>query len=411
MSILITNIKELLQVYNTNVTILKGKEMKNLPVLKDAYLYLENDTIVEFGPMSDCNGIDAETIIDATGKVVLPAWCDSHTHLVYPEDRSGEFIDRINGLTYEQIANKGGGILNSAKKLQDKSEDELYEQALERLNKVLKLGTGVIEIKSGYGLTVESELKMLRVIQRLKKETQAFVKITFLGAHAIPEKFKKNKKGYIDMIIKEMLPKIYEENLAHYIDVFCEEGYFTLEDTEQILKAAQTYNLPAKIHVNQFNAFGGVALAVKYNALSVDHLEELTNDDIEALKKSNTIPVALPQCSFFLGIPYTDARAIIDAGLPLAIASDYNPGSAPSGNMNFVLSLACIKLKMTPEEAINAATINGAYALGLSSMYGSITRGKKANIIITKPISGYELLPYSFGENLIDTVIVNGIIH
>ncbi|TPV32409.1 imidazolonepropionase [Paucihalobacter ruber] len=411
MSILITNIKELLQVYNSNVTILKGKEMNNLPVLKDAYLYLENDTIVEYGPMSDCDGIEAETTIDASGRVVLPAWCDSHTHLVYPEDRAGEFIDRINGLTYEEIAKKGGGILNSAKKLQEKSEEQLYNQALERLNKLLKLGTGVIEIKSGYGLTVESELKMLRVIQRLKKETQAFVKVTFLGAHAIPEKFKKNKKGYIDMIIKEMLPKIYEENLAHYIDVFCEEGYFTLEDTELILKAAQKYNLPAKIHVNQFNAFGGVELAVKYKALSVDHLEELTSDDIDALKKSNTMPVALPQCSFFLGIPYTNARAILDAGLPLAIASDYNPGSAPSGNMNFVLSLACIKLKMTPEEAINAATINGAYALGLSSMYGSITRGKKANIIITKPISGYQLLPYSFGENLIDTVIVNGIIH
>jgi imidazolonepropionase len=411
MSILITNIKELLQVYSTNVTHLKGKDMKTLPVLKNAYLYLENDTIVEFGPMSDCDGIEAETTIDATGKVVLPAWCDSHTHLVYPEDRAGEFIDRINGLTYEEIANKGGGILNSAKKLQEKSEEELYNQALERLNKLLKLGTGVIEMKSGYGLTVESELKMLRVIQRLKKETQAFVKVTFLGAHAIPEKFKKNKKGYIDMIINEMLPKIYEENLAHYIDIFCEEGYFTLQDTEIILKAAQKYNLPAKIHVNQFNAFGGVELAVKYNALSVDHLEELTSADIDALKKSNTIPVALPQCSFFLGIPYTNARAILDAGLPLAIASDYNPGSAPSGNMNFVLSLACIKLKMTPEEAINAATINGAYALGLSNMYGSITRGKKANIIITKPISSYQLLPYSFGENLIDTVIVNGIIH
>lgn len=411
MSILITNIKELLQVYNTNVIHLKGKDMKTLPILKNAYLYLENDTIVEFGPMSDCDGIEAETTIDATGKVVLPAWCDSHTHLVYPEDRAGEFIDRINGLTYEEIANKGGGILNSAKKLQEKSEEELYNQALERLNKLLKLGTGVIEMKSGYGLTVESELKMLRVIQRLKKETQAFVKVTFLGAHAIPEKFKKNKKEYIDLIINEMLPKIYEENLAHYIDVFCEEGYYTLQDTELILKAAQKYNLPAKIHVNQFNAFGGVELAVKYNALSVDHLEELTSADIDALKKSNTIPVALPQCSFFLGIPYTNARAILDAGLPLAIASDYNPGSSPSGNMNFVLSLACIKLKMTPEEAINAATINGAYALGLSNMYGSITRGKKANIIITKPISSYQLLPYSFGENLIDTVIVNGIIH
>lgn len=411
MSILITNIKELLQVHDTNVTIVKGSNMKTLPVLKNAYLLVENDTIVEFGPMELCDGIEAEKVIDAKGKIVLPGWCDSHTHLVYAEDRIHDFVDRINGLSYEEIAMKGGGILNSAKKLQLKSEDQLYEESLQRLNKLLKLGTGVIEIKSGYGLTIESELKMLRVIQRLKKETQAFVKISFLGAHAIPEKFKNKTSDYVDVIINEMLPQVYEGQLAHYIDVFCEKGYFSLEDTDRILTAAADYNLQPKIHVNQFNAFGGVALAVKHKALSVDHLEQLTEADIKVLQDSNTMPVALPQCSFFLGIPYTNARAIIDAGLPLAIASDYNPGSSPSGNMNLVLSLACIKMNMTPEEAINAATINGAYALGLSSMYGSITRGKKANIIITKPISGYQQLPYAFGENLIDTTIINGIVH
>lgn len=411
MSILITNIKELLQVHNTNVTIVKGNDMKKLPVLKNAYLFIENDTIVEFGPMEDCKSLEAETVIDATGRVVLPGWCDSHTHLVYAEDRVVDFVDKINGLSYTDIAKKGGGILNSAKKLRQKTEDELYEDALARLNKLLKLGTGVIEIKSGYGLTVESELKMLRVIQRLKKETQAFVKISFLGAHAIPEEFKNNSAAYVDVIINDMLPLIYEEHLAHYIDVFCEDGYFSLEDTDRILTAAAQYNLQPKIHVNQFNALGGVALAVKHNALSVDHLEQLTDADLNALIGSNTMPVALPQCSFFLGIPYTNARAIIDAGLPIAIASDYNPGSSPSGNMNLVVSMACIKMNMTPEEAINAATINGAYALGLSSMYGSITRGKKANIIITKPIAGYQHLPYAFGENNIDQVIVNGILH
>lgn len=411
MSILITNIKELLQVHDTNVTVVKGSDMKKLPVLKNAYLLVENDTIVEFGPMEACDGLEAEKVIDAEGKLVLPGWCDSHTHLVYAEDRVHDFVDRINGLSYEEIAKKGGGILNSAKRLQFKTEDELYEEALLRLNKLLKLGTGVIEIKSGYGLTLESELKMLRVIQRLKKETQAFVKISFLGAHAIPETFKNKTSDYVDLIINEMLPQVYDEQLAHYIDVFCEQGYFSLEDTDRILTAAAEYNLQPKIHVNQFNAFGGVALAVKHNALSVDHLEQLTDTDIKALKGSKTMPVALPQCSFFLGIPYTNARAIIDSGLPLAIASDYNPGSSPSGNMNLVLSLACIKMKMTPEEAINAATINGAYALGLSNMYGSITRGKKANLIITKPISSYQYLPYAFGENLIDSTIVNGIIH
>ncbi|WP_053977972.1 imidazolonepropionase [Mangrovimonas xylaniphaga] len=408
MSILIKNIKELVQVRETNVTIVKGKDMKVLPTLKNAYLLIEHDTIVEFGPMEDCEDIYAEEVIDATGKTVLPSWCDSHTHIVYAGNRSKEFVDRINGLSYEEIASRGGGILNSAEKLQNTSEEELYKQSLERLNKVIKLGTGAVEIKSGYGLTVPAELKMLRVIRRLKKESLAFIKPTLLAAHAVPTEYKNDKQGFVDLVVDEMIPKAAEDRLADYIDVFCEQGYFSLEDTERILKAGIEHDLIPKIHVNQFNAFGGVELGVKYNALSVDHLEEMAPEDIEALKDSNTMPVALPSCSYFLSIPYTPARQIIDAGLPLALASDYNPGSTPSGNMNFVVSTACIKMKMTPEEAINAATINGAYAMGISNMYGSICRGKKANVIITKPISGYEYLPYAFGDNLIDQVIING---
>lgn len=382
--------------------------MKTLPVLENAYLIIEHDTIVEYGSMDDFEPIEADQVIDATGKVVLPAWCDSHTHIVYAGDRSPEFVDRINGLSYEDIANRGGGILNSAEKLQNTSEDDLYQQSLERLNSVIKLGTGTVEIKSGYGLTVDAELKMLRVIKRLKKSSKAKIKATLLAAHAIPKEFKDNTEGFIDVVVNEMIPKVADQNLAEYIDVFCEKGYFSLEDTRRVIEAGKTHGLTPKIHVNQFNAFGGVGLSVEYGALSVDHLELMNPEDIEALKNSKTMPVALPSCSYFLSIPYSPARQIIDAGLPLAIASDYNPGSTPSGNMNFVVSTACIKMKMTPEEAINAATINGAYAMGVSNMYGSICRGKKANIIITKPISGYHYLPYSFGENLIDKVIING---
>jgi imidazolonepropionase len=408
MSILITNIKELLQVRETNTTIVKGSAMKVLPTLKNAYLLIEHDTIVQYGPMSECTDLEADEIIDATGKIVLPAWCDSHTHIVYAGDRSQEFVDRINGLTYEEIAARGGGILNSAEVLQNTSENDLYEQSLSRLNEVMRMGTGAIEIKSGYGLTVEAELKMLRVIKRLKANSPARIKATLLAAHAIPKEYKDDKDGFIKLVIDEMIPKVAKEQLAEYIDVFCEKGYFSLEDTERILTVAKTYGLIPKIHVNQFNAFGGVALGVYHNALSVDHMEILNPEDIEVLKNSNTMPVALPSCSYFLSIPYTPARELIDAGLPVALATDYNPGSTPSGNMNFVVSTACIKMKLTPEEAINAATINGAYAMGISSMYGSITRGKKANIIITKPINSYYNLPYAFGDNLIDEVIVNG---
>ncbi|MCB0382509.1 MAG: imidazolonepropionase [Psychroserpens sp.] len=408
MSILIINIKELVQVRDTNVTIVRGDDMKHLPTLKNAYLYIEHDTIVEYGSMEDLAGIEAEETIDATGKTVLPSWCDSHTHIVYAGDRTQEFVDRINGLSYEDIANRGGGILNSAEKLQNTTEDELYTQASKRLNDVIKLGTGAIEIKSGYGLTVEAELKMLRVIRRLKKEFPIKVKSTLLAAHAIPKAYKDNKSEFIDVVVNELIPAVSKERLAEYIDVFCEKGYFDLEDTQRVLEAGTKHGLTPKIHVNQFNAFGGVALGVKYNALSVDHLEELNPEDIDVLKQSQTMPVALPGCSYFLSIPYTPTRQLLDAGLPLALATDYNPGSTPSGNMNFVISAACIKMKMTPEEAINAATINGAYAMNISNMYGSICRGKKANIIITKAIPSYQYLAYAFGDNHIDTVIING---
>jgi len=408
MSILITNIKELVQVRDSNVTIVKGEDMKSLPTLKNAYLFIDHDTIVEFGKMEDLSGIHADEIIDATGKTVLPTWCDSHTHIVYAGDRTQEFVDRINGLSYEDIANRGGGILNSAEKLQSTSEDDLYHQAAHRLKEVIKLGTGAIEIKSGYGLTVEAELKMLRVIKRLKQDFPIKVKPTLLAAHAIPKAYKNNKKGFIDIVVNEMIPAVAKAHLAEYIDVFCEKGYFDLEDTKRVLEAGLKHNMTPKIHVNQFNAFGGIEVGVNHNALSVDHLEELNPEDIEVLKASNTIPVALPACSYFLSIPYTPARPLIDAGLPLALATDYNPGSTPSGNMNFVVSAACIKMKMTPEEAINAATINGAYAMNISNMYGSICRGKKANIIITKDIPSYHYLAYAFGDNHIDSVIING---
>ncbi|WP_411768800.1 imidazolonepropionase [Winogradskyella sp. A3E31] len=409
MSILIKNINQLLQVHEDNVTIVKGAKMKTLPLIENAYVYIVDDTIVEYGSMDNIGDIKAEETIDATGKIVLPSWCDSHTHIVYAGNRASEFVDRINGLSYAEIANRGGGILNSAKTLQNTSEDDLYKQSLKRLNEVIAMGTGAVEIKTGYGLTVEAELKMLKVIKRLKQDSLAKVKPTLLAAHAIPEKYRSDKASYLKIIINELLPKASSLRIAEYIDVFCEEGYFSIEDTEAILKAAKKYHLQPKIHVNQFNILGGVALGVKYNALSVDHLEELNDDDIKALKESITMPVALPGCSYFLGIPYTPARKIIDAGLPLAIATDFNPGSAPSGNMNFVVSSACIKLKMTPEEAINAATINGAYAMGISNMYGSITRGKKANLIITKPMDNYASIAYEFGQDPIDRIIINGI--
>ncbi len=408
MKILIINIKELIQVREKGISKVSGAEMSVLPTIKNAFLLIENDTIAGFGTMDNCPETAVDTTIDAAGKMVLPTWCDSHTHIVYAGNREQEFVDRINGLSYEEIANRGGGILNSAKKLNETSEEELYNQSKVRLEEVMKLGTGAVEIKSGYGLSVEGELKMLRVIQKLKNNYPIAIKATFLGAHAFPLEYKENHKGYIDLIINEMIPQIAKEQLADFIDVFCEMGYFSVEKTEQIMAAGIQFGLIPKIHVNQFNAIGGIKVAVKYKALSVDHLEVMNSEDIEALKNTETMPVALPSCSYFLSIPYTPAREMISAGLPLALATDFNPGSTPSGNMNFVVATACIKMKMTPEEAINAATINGAFAMGISETHGSITIGKKANIIITKPISSFYQLPYAFGSNLIDTVIIGG---
>jgi imidazolonepropionase len=406
--ILFKNIKELVQVREEGIRFLAGKEMNVLPTIKDAFLLIEDDRIAAFGEMKDCPVLNDVDDVDCTGKMILPTWCDSHTHIVYAGNREGEFVDRINGLSYQEIASKGGGILNSAKKLQETSEDDLYEQSRKRLEEVIRLGTGAVEIKSGYGLTLDAELKMLRVIKKLKQNYPLPIKATFLGAHAVPKVYSNRKSDYLKMLIDNIMPRIKEENLADYVDVFCEKGYFTVEDTVLIMDAGEKYGLQAKIHVNQFNSIGGVEVGVKHNALSVDHLEVMTEEDIDVLKNTNTMPVALPSCSYFLSIPYTPARKIIEAGLPLALATDYNPGSTPSGNMNFVVSTACIKMKMTPEEAINAATINGAYAMGLENEVGSITIGKLANLIVTKEINSYSFLPYAFGSNLVGHVYLKG---
>ena len=408
MTTLIINIKELLQVRETGIAKVSGAEMAILPTIKNAFLLLKDNLIADFGVMDNVPQIGADKVIDATGKIVLPSWCDSHTHIVYAGNREQEFVDRINGLTYEEIANRGGGILNSAKNLNETSEEEIYKQSKVRLEEVMQLGTGAVEIKSGYGLTVEGELKMLRVIQKLSQNYPITIKATFLGAHAFPKAYKENRKAYMDSMLNEMLPEIAKNKLADFIDVFCETGYFTVAETEEIMEAGIKFGLKPKIHVNQFNSIGGIQVGVKYDALSVDHLEVMTSEDILALKNTATMPVALPSCSYFLTIPYTPAREMIAAGLPLALATDYNPGSTPSGNMNFVVATACIKMKMTPEEAINAATINGAYAMGISETHGSITIGKKANLIITKPVPSYYQLPYAFGSNLIETVLIEG---
>ena len=408
MQTLIINIKELVQVREVGISKVSGAEMATLPTIKNAYLLIEDELILAYGFMENCPKEAVEQTIDATGKIVLPSWCDSHTHIVYAGNRAQEFVDRIKGLTYEEIAKRGGGILNSAIKLNDTSEEEIYNQSKNRLEDVIRQGTGAIEIKSGYGLTIEGELKMLRVIKRLAASYPIAIKSTFLGAHAFPMEYKENHSGYIDLIINEMLPIIAAENLADYIDAFLETGYFSVEETERIMIAGEQYGLRAKIHVNQFTAINGIAACVKHNALSVDHLEIVTEEDIQVLKNSETMPVALPSCSFFISIPYTPTRQLLDAGLPFALASDFNPGTSPSGNMNLVVSTACIKMKVTPEEAINAATINGAYAMGLSDTHGSITRGKIANLIITKPLNSYYEIPYAFGSNLIEQVILRG---
>ncbi len=408
MQTLLINIKELLQVRESTLEKVCGSEMASLPTIKNAFLLINNDVIEDFGPMNDCPKLEYDITIDATGKTILPSWCDSHTHIVYVGNREQEFVDRINGLSYEEIAKKGGGILNSAKQLNEATEDELYQQSKKRVEEIIKQGTGAVEIKSGYGLTTAGELRMLRVIKKLADNYPIQIKATFLGAHAFPKDFKDNHSGYIDLLINEMLPQISNENLADFIDVFCETGYFSTEETARILEAGKKFGLRAKIHVNQFTAINGIEVGVKFDALSVDHLEIVTDHDIEILKNSATIAVALPSCSYFLSIPYTPARELITAGLPIALASDYNPGSSPSGNMNFVVATACIKMKLTPEEAINAATLNGAYAMGISHSHGSITKGKKANLIITKPLNSYYEIAYYFGSNLIDQVMLNG---
>jgi imidazolonepropionase len=408
MKTLIINIKELLQVRENNIDKVSGVQMAILPKIDNAFVLIENNVISSFGSMHDCPNSEVQQTIDATGKVVLPAWCDSHTHIVYAGNRIQEFVDKINGLSYEEIANRGGGILNSAQKLHQTAEEEIYEQSKKRLEEVIQQGTGAVEIKSGYGLSVEGELKMLRIIKKLATNYPIKIKATFLGAHAFPLEYRENHSGYINLIINEMLPKIAEENLADYIDVFLETGYFSVAETEAIMDAGKKYGLIPKIHVNQFTAINGIEACVQNGALSVDHLEIVTDYDIEVLKNSATMPVALPSCSYFISIPYTPARKMISAGLPLALASDFNPGTTPSGNMNFVVATACIKMKMTPEEAINAATINGAYAMGISETHGSITIGKRANLIITKPLESYYQIAYNFASNLIDTVIIEG---
>ena len=411
MKTVIKNISQLVQCDDKNLKFRAGNDMNCLNTIDNAYIEIENGKISNFGDMDEWSGIsdwNSTTIIDANEGLVLPTFCDSHTHLVFAESRESEFNDRINGLSYQEIAQNGGGILNSAKKIHQLDEEILYERSLKRLNKLIKLGTGAIEIKSGYGLSVESELKILRVIKKLKETTPICIKSTFLGAHAVPEKYKKNKKEYIELIIDKMLPEIASNDLADYIDIFCEEGYFTNEDTIRILQAGKKYNLQGKTHVNQFNSLGGVKSSIDNGSLSVDHLEIMKEDDFLAFKGSNTIATILPSCSFFLGIPYSPAKEFISRNIPINLASDYNPGSSPSGNMNLVASLGSIKLKMNAQQVINSTTLNGAYAMGLEKELGTISIGKIANLIITKPIPNYQYLHYSYGENLIEKVIISG---
>ncbi len=392
-------------VWDENPVLLRGMQMSRLPVLENAWLSMENGEITGYGNMDSYPGdTPFDEVIDATGRLVLPAFTDAHTHSVFPESRYGEFIDKIKGLSYEEIAAKGGGILNSARKLALKTEEELYEQALYFVRRMMEHGTGAVEIKSGYGLNTENELKMLRVIKRLKENLPIPVKATFLGAHAIPEGIK--KEDYVKMIVEEMLPEVARENLADYVDVFCETGYFDANDTEKILEAARKFGLKAKIHVNQFTSVGGIEVAVKYNALSVDHLEVMTEEDLQFLKQSDTIAVSLPGCSFFLNIPYTPLRQLMKNNIPFALATDFNPGSSPSYSMPMMISLACIKQKITPEQAINASTINAAAALELSGEMGSITRGKKARIILTHPLKHYGEIPYYFGTKTVERIFV-----
>jgi imidazolonepropionase len=409
MPILIRNISCLVQNEEVQRIRVAGKDMAKLNVIRDAYLIINDGVISDFGKMKDIeSSLQSSEIIDAAGKYVFPSFCDSHTHLVYAGSRETEYSDKIRGLSYEEIAKRGGGILNSAKRLHETSEDELYRQSMIRINEIIRLGTGAVEIKSGYGLNLDDELKMLRVIKRIKETSPIEVKSTFLGAHAVPAEYKNDKEKYVDLIINEMIPAVTSEDLADYIDVFCDRGFFSANDTERILMAGMKHGLRAKIHANELDYSGGIQAGVKYNALSVDHLEYTGDEEIRSLLGTETMPTLLPGAAFFLGMEDPPVRRMINAGLPVALASDYNPGSSPSGNMKLIMSLGCIRLKMLPEEVINAVTINSAYAMGLSETHGSIARGKVANVFITKEIPSYEFMPYAFGSELIETIILKG---
>lgn len=414
MKTLIINIKELVQVEETPRQWVAGEEMSRLGIIRDAYLLVENDKIAGFGRMQDLNqeaiyaGGDIVKEIDATGRLVLPSYCDSHTHMVYAGSREIEYMDKIRGLSYEEIAKRGGGILNSVERMRQASEEELFEAAYDRIQEIAGFGTGAVEIKSGYGLDTENELKMLRVIRRLKEETPLLIKSTFLGAHAVPADYRGRQTEYVNMIINEMIPLVASEELADYIDVFCDKGFFTVEDTDRMLNAGMKYGLRAKIHANELDRSGGVQVGVKYNALSVDHLECLGEEEISCLLGSETMPTVLPGAAFFLNMPYSPVRKMIDAGLPVALASDYNPGSSPSGNMKFIMSLGCINYKMLPEEVINATTLNTAYAMGVQEETGSIAIGKLANFYITIPLPGIEYLPYAYTANVIEAIYLRG---
>lgn len=410
MKLLIYNIKELIQVREEKSGFISGTEMKKLPTLENAYVFMVDGLIADYGSMEviPADYYNADNKIDASGKMVFPSFVDSHTHLVYPASREIEYIDKIRGLSYEEIAKRGGGILNSAKMMKEATEDQLVEDSMKRLKEIIKYGTGAVEIKSGYGLTTDTELKMLRVIKRLKQLSPLTIKSTFLGAHSIPMEYRNDQAKYVDIVINEMLPEVAKDDLADYIDVFCDKGFFTIEDTERILEAGLKYGIQGKIHANELDYSGGIQAGVKYNALSVDHLEFTGKQEIEVLLDSGTMPTVLPGAAFFLGMKYAPVREMMDAGLPVALASDFNPGSSPSGNMQLIVSMASILYKMLPEEAINATTINTAYAMGLDSELGSITVGKKANIFITEEIPTYEYMPYYYGSNKVETAILNG---
>ncbi len=408
MRTLISNIKELVQVEETPRLKVCGKDMAQMQTIKNAYLIVEDDKIADFGKMADLKEQTFDHTVNAEGRMVFPSFCDSHTHLVYAGSREIEYIDKIRGLSYEEIAKRGGGILNSAKRVQDASEDELYDDAMMRLQQMIGFGSGAVEIKSGYGMTTEAELKMLRVIRRIKETSPLTIKSTLLGAHGIPMEYRGRQDAFVDLVVNEMIPQAAAEGLADFVDVFCDEGFFTVADTERMLEAGAKHGLRAKIHANELACSGGIQVAVKYDALSCDHLEFTGEAEIECLKNSNTMPTVLPGAAFFLNMRHAPVRQIMDAGLPVAMASDCNPGSSPSTNMQLILSFACVNYRMLPEEAFNATTINSAYAMGLSKTHGSIARGKRANFYITKPISTYEYMPYAYGENKVDVAFLGG---